>query len=103
MATGFAGFQCNYHAKFTYSEQNPIGDTNKLDDTQLCQLASDYYGHNGVRPPCVRIDGYDGDIVTIHLYESMSDHDATWDWYYVDRNTGETTNIMGESFNLFTD
>lgn len=75
-----------------------------VDDDQLCQLASDYYyAHNGVRPPCVRIDGYDGDIVMIHLYEAMSDHDATWDWYYVDRNTGETTNFMGESFNIFTE
>ena len=48
-------------------------------------------------------DSYDGDIVTIHLYEAMPDHDSTWDWYYVDRNTGETTNFMGESFNIFTD
>ena len=87
-----------------YSEQNQNSNGSTIDDDQLCQLASDYYyAHNGVRPPCVRIDGYDGDIVMIHLYEAMSDHDATWDWYYVDRNTGKTTNFMGESFNIFTE
>lgn len=87
-----------------HSDQNQGQNNDKLDDTQLCQLASDYYyNHNGVRPPGVRIDSYDGDIVVIHLYEALTDHDATWDWYYVDRNTGETTNFMGESFNIFTD
>ena len=87
-----------------YSEQNQLQNNESIDEDQLCQMASDYYyNHNGVRPPCVRIDSYDGDIAIIHLYEAMSDHDATWDWYYVDRNTGETTNFMGESFNIFTD
>ena len=87
-----------------YSDQNQIQNNEAVDDSQLCQMASDYYyNHNGIRPPCVRIDSYDGDIVMIHLYEAMSDHDATWDWYYVDRNTGKTTNFMGESFNIFTD
>lgn len=83
----------------SYKENN-----NFVDDTKLCKLASDYYyNHKGVRPPVVRIDSYDGDIVVIHLYEALTDHDATWDWYHVNRNTGETTNIMGESFNIFTD
>lgn len=78
--------------------------TSLVDDTTLCQLAGDYYyKHNGTRPPIVRIDSYNGDIVAIHLYEALYDHDATWDWYYVDRYTGETTNLMGESFNIFTD
>ena len=80
-------------------EQTPY-----YEDTWLCERSCDYYEkYHGIRPPCVRIDSYDGDIVIIHLYEAMSDHDATWDWYYVDRNTGETTNFMGESFNIFTD
>ena len=86
------------------SEQNLVPNNDVIDDTQLCQIASDYYyNHYGIRPPCVRVDDYDGDIVILHLYETMSDHDATWDWYYVDRNSGETTNFMGESFNIFTD
>ncbi len=85
-----------------YSKQNQVQNNEVVDDTQLCQLVSDYYYERyGIRPPCVRVDNYDGDIVIIHLYEAMSDHDVTWDWYYVDRNTGETTNFMGESFNLF--
>ncbi len=81
-----------------------VEETPLVDDTALCQLAGDYYyKHNGTRPPIVRIDSYDGDIVVIHLYEALYDHDATWDWYYVDRYTGETTNLMGESFNIFND
>ncbi len=74
------------------------------DDTKICGLAADYYEkHNGARPPCVRIDSYDGDFVTIHLYEAMTDHDATWDWYYVNRITGETTDFEGAKFNIFED
>ncbi len=79
-----------------------IENNSLVDASLLCQLASDYYYYlNGIRPPCVRVDSYDGDIVNIHLYEALADHDATWDWYFVNRVTGETQNIMGDSFNLF--
>ena len=84
-------------------EQNQDTDNNYVYDADtLCQLASDYYYNlHGIRPPCVRVDSFDGDIINIHLYEALSDHVATWDWYSVNRVTGETQNIMGDSFNLF--
>ena len=85
-------------------ETSPNVSPGYVDESRLCQLVSDYYyNHYGVRPPCVRVDSFEDNIVVVHLYEALSDHDATWDWYYIDPDTGETTNFMGEAFNIYTD
>lgn len=94
----------------TVSEQNNISESvpqaESIED-KICQAAGDYYySVYGSRPPIVGIDSWDGDIANVHLYEWVKDadgseHTATYDWYYVDKNTGQTTNLFGESFNIF--
>ncbi|MCR5482658.1 MAG: copper amine oxidase N-terminal domain-containing protein [Clostridia bacterium] len=72
-------------------------------DSELCSLAKEYYRvHNGSTPPIVEVDHTDGNMVTIHLYEEMSDHTATWDWYTVDRTTGKGKSFTSEAVDLTT-
>ena len=67
----------------------------------LVRMAADYYEFiNGQRPPIVEVDSENGDEVTIHLYEMMSDHTATWDWYYVNRRTLKGSNLLGNEVDL---
>jgi hypothetical protein len=37
------------------------------------------------------IDHTEGSKYVVHVYEDMIDHMATYNWYYVDMNTGEIT------------
>lgn len=89
--------------------ENNVNAEEGVDEDELCKLAGDYYFKCiGTRPPLISIESWDGDIACIHLYERVDDgngesHAATWDWYYVNIKTGETTNVMGESFNIFID
>ena len=70
-------------------------------DEQLCQMAKKYYlSHNGQEPPIVEVDHVDGDMVTIHLYEIVVDHTATWEWYTVNRKTAVGTTFMGDKIDL---
>lgn len=39
----------------------------------------------------VEIDGYEGGNWRVHVYELMSDHTATMNWYNVDSKTGKIT------------
>ena len=59
---------------------------------ELCRLAKKYYKkHYKETPPIVEVDSEDGDNVTLHLYEQMSDHTATLAWYTVSRKTAKGT------------
>jgi len=81
--------------------ENNQTNPNEYTDEQLCQMAGDYYNSiNGQRPPVIEVDSADGDEVSIHLYEIMQDHTATWDWYFVSRTTAKGTNILGEEIDL---
>lgn len=66
-------------------------------EEELCDMARIYYSmKNGQEPPIVEVDSVEGDIVSIHLYEDMGDHTATWDWYSVDRTTGKGSSMMDQ-------
>lgn len=71
-------------------------------DAELCKMAQDYYErHNGFRPPISEVDGTNGDIVTIHLYEIVGDHTATSAWYDIDRKSAKGTDtIFGDPVDL---
>lgn len=70
-------------------------------DEELCEMARVYYeARYSEAPPGIQVDRTDGDLVMIHLYESMDDHLATYDWYTVDRNTAEGVDILGDPIDL---
>lgn len=66
-------------------------------DDELCNMALQYYvNKTGYTPGHVDI-GTNG---VIHLYDVVTNHTATCDWYYVDRNTGIGTNMLNEPIDL---
>ncbi len=79
-------------------------------DEELCEMASDYYFSIYQQyPPIVEVDHVEGNMVTLHLYEVVTDvldtgeevgHTATWDWYEIDRDSGIGTDFMGEPVDL---
>ncbi len=80
-----------------YSDDDPLTfefNTNVM----LTQYAMDYYEReNGARPPCGGAETNADGTVTIHLYESLSDHNSTWAWYTVERETGRgKEDILGK-------
>ncbi len=68
----------------------------------IAEFAAEYYNSiNGATPPCFGTTVNPDGTVTIHLYESLSDHNSTWAWYTVDRETGEgTDDISGERIDI---
>ena len=70
---------------------------------ELVELAKAYYkAENGEEPPVAEVDSENGDEVTIHLYEDMGDHTATWGWYTVNRTTLQGEDLMGNAIDLNT-
>lgn len=70
-------------------------------DEELCEMARVYYeARYSEAPPGIQVDGTDGDLVRIQIYESMDDHLTTYDWYTVDRNTAEGVDILGDPIDL---
>ena len=68
---------------------------------ELLRMAIDYYRtHDGGTNPSFEIASSEGNQVNIHIYEDMGDHNATVDWYYVDRRTGKGTNFNEEPIDL---
>lgn len=73
-------------------------------DQDLCNWALHHYEQNyGYTPKCVEVDGYEGNVIIIHLYDIVSDHTATLDWYYIDRETGHGYNFFDEAVDLSVD
>ena len=87
----------NYE-KFIGSNQN--SNSGGYSNQQLIDMARRYANSKGSNPPNVEIDGESGDNVTIHLYSNGADSTYTYDWYTVNRKTGEGTNNMGERIKL---
>ena len=74
---------------------------NGYTNEELEMMAAAYYESiNGERPPISQVDHEDGDEVTIHLYEDMGDHIATWDWYTVNRSTLKGQDNLGNEIDL---
>lgn len=70
-------------------------------DEELCEMARVYYeARYSEAPPGIQVDGTDGDLVRIQIYESMDDHLTTYDWYTVNRNTAEGVDILGDPIDL---
>ena len=85
-------------------------NSNGYRDEDLLAWASKYYEFaSGKKAPNVEIDHVDGDLVHIHIFESIdpakegeSDpgHRTTLEWYIVDRKTGLGKNFAGEDVDL---
>ncbi|MBU1016846.1 MAG: hypothetical protein ABIJ36_03220 [Patescibacteria group bacterium] len=48
--------------------------------------------------PVIEVDSVDGSVYTIHVYESLTDHNATFNWYYVDLNTESIKDFFGKEY-----
>jgi len=46
--------------------------------------------------PVIEFSHMEGDIYVIHVYESLLTHTATFNWYYVNFQTGEIRDFFGE-------
>ena len=67
----------------------------------LCSRAMEIYQtKNGVRPTAADVTIGVDDTVSIRLYDEVDGHNATCEWYYVNRYTGVGTNISGEPVSL---
>lgn len=70
-------------------------------DDEFREFALSYYEDmNGERPPCADVIHNGDGTVTIHLYEDMSTHVATWDWYTIDEHTLVGTDMMDNSIDI---
>ncbi len=72
-------------------------------DSELMDMAKKYYEmKNGETPPYVEIeeDPDEEDQVMIRLYEVAGDHTATWDWYIINRITGQGEDVIGNKVDL---
>ena len=48
--------------------------------------------------PIIKVDSVDDSIYTIHAYESLTDHDATFNWFYVDLRTESIKDLLGKKY-----
>lgn len=75
-------------------------------DEELCRLAlRDYEGRTGLDGSGLTVEAESGEdgMVTIQIYEDLSDHNATAAWYRVDRRTAAGTDLIsGEAVELAT-
>ncbi|MBP1592295.1 MAG: hypothetical protein ILP22_09675 [Oscillospiraceae bacterium] len=79
----------------TYIDPSEYG----YSDEQLCMFALNRYGSvTNHRPDNIVIEGEENGVVTIHLYDEHADNITTCSWYYTDRMTGKTTDILGNEF-----
>ena len=77
-------------------------------DVELCSMARQHYtAKNHQTPPRAEVDHIDGNYTVIRLYEVVVDdpatgmgHTSTWDWYYIDRDTGKGYDLMNEPVDL---
>lgn len=94
---------------FSYVNLNDVGNGSNegYSNEELCDMAKEYYEKaTGNRAPeYIEIDGGDGDIVNIHLYNivdngSDDQHAVTHDWYMVNRADATGENITGNYIDL---
>lgn len=48
--------------------------------------------------PGIEVDSVDKGIYTIHVFESLPDHNATFNWFYVDPKTGSIKDFFGKEY-----
>ncbi len=80
-------------------------DISFYSDEELSRLASEYYKRScGAVPPRISVTSEADGSVTLHLYESLPNHNATWAWYSVNRFTAQAEDIItGEKFSLISE
>lgn len=71
-------------------------------DGQLCDMVRMYYKdkYPNSNPQHIAADHETDGVVSIHIYDIVEDHTATYDWYDIDRNTGKGTSILGDVIDL---
>ncbi|MBR4162383.1 MAG: hypothetical protein IKR11_02605, partial [Solobacterium sp.] len=67
----------------------------------LCTEAMIYYRNkNDICPPDVSYEINQDGTMSIHLFELLEDHTATYAWYTVDLNGNGTDDMTGEEIHL---
>lgn len=70
-------------------------------DQELCDMALLYRAATAPYTPAIaEIDHTSGNTVTIHLYDIVQNHTATYAWYTVDRDSGIGTDLNGVAIDL---
>ncbi len=92
-----------YHLMLKYIQEGD--DISFYSDEELSRLASEYYNRScGAVPPRISVTTQADGSVTLHLYESLPDHNATWAWYSVNRFTAQAEDVItGEIFSLIAE
>lgn len=77
-------------------DNSSANDTTKISQEEILERAKELSG-----APCAEVDSVteDGQLV-IHLYEDMSDHIATYDWYTINPDTLLGENLLGDEIDL---
>lgn len=87
-----------------YATDSPVYMTREeviqtMTEDSILNLVS-YY----MNAPIIEIDGYDGNIMIVHLYEIVDNgdevHQATWDWLWIDTETLYAENVAGTTIDL---
>ncbi len=91
-----AEFEVNIN-DYTYTKIEKNYTDVALTDDELCELARQYYERTTSKPApeYVDINGEDGDMVDVWLYNVVTDHAVTMSRYIVNRYTGEGTDAQG--------
>ncbi len=94
-------WESGYSENLTYLGEQTAAEFQFYSDIQLCEMALDYYElQTGYRPGMVSSTVNEDGTVTIQLYDNLGDHNATSDWYTVDRYTAIGTNLLDEEIRL---
>ena len=78
-----------------WDSEPKIEDVSAYSDTEICELALDYYERKyQYRPQVANVDNADEDWVTVHLYDDVDDHTATSAIYTINRYSLWGTDVI---------
>lgn len=85
------------HSRESISAEQAIQKVRALPEVQ--EWLALFTNMDGTSPktggrPVISIENDPGETYSVHVYESMSDHTATFNWYDVDKTTGEIEKIF---------
>ncbi|MCR4646158.1 MAG: hypothetical protein K5695_12255 [Oscillospiraceae bacterium] len=69
-------------------------------DVLIARATALYESKTGEKPALANVTLSADEMVSVRLYDDIEGHNATCEWYTVNRYTGIGTNIMGEAVNL---
>lgn len=90
-----------YAETLTYLAAGDFRSFTFYSNEELAEMALNYYeAANAYRPGAADAAIDEDGTVVIRFYDSFADHDATSDWYRIDRYTARGTDLMEEPVDL---